>query len=219
MLDVFKARLKAKTKAAGVNLSQKRIDAFADRLHKKNPDTKEETDHDKLIDELDELVAFADVAKEDDRVRTLEAKTKTQSSKSTDDDDDDQDDDPKSNDQGKRDRTPKWARELMEDLKTLKQEKAQTSIRGKIAEKLKDKVPEKFYSKRAIPEKDEDLEAFVADVEKDWTDLKQENNNLGLAGTSSPAGSTGSTGKAGEVDADMVAFAKKQNEKASSTKN
>jgi ribosomal protein L12E/L44/L45/RPP1/RPP2 len=50
MLDVFKAQLKAKTKAAGVNLSQKRIDAYADRLHKKNPDVKEVAEHDTLID-------------------------------------------------------------------------------------------------------------------------------------------------------------------------
>jgi hypothetical protein len=76
MLDVFKARLKAKTKAAGVNLSQKRIDAFADRLHKKNPAITEEADHDTAIDELDEVVSFKDIAKDDDRLRTLEAKSK-----------------------------------------------------------------------------------------------------------------------------------------------
>jgi hypothetical protein len=34
MIDTYKARLKAKSTAAGANLSQKRIDALADRLQK-----------------------------------------------------------------------------------------------------------------------------------------------------------------------------------------
>jgi hypothetical protein len=50
-----------------MNLSQKMIDAFAARLDKKNPNITDEAEHDTLIDELNELVSFSDISKEDDR--------------------------------------------------------------------------------------------------------------------------------------------------------
>jgi hypothetical protein len=209
MLDVFKARLKAKTKAAGVNLSQKRIDAFADRLHKKNPDTKEEADHDKLIEELDELVQFKDVAKEDDRVRTLEARSKTQDT--PDDTEEDQDDSEpakgsKKTTKKKEDEVPAWAKTMMDEFKTLKTEKTQSTIREKLSAKLKGtdgktKVPEKFYSKRALPEKEEDLDQFIEEVENDWKELQQESNNTLLSGSSAPAGGAGVKATGKEEDA------------------
>lgn len=210
MLDTFKARLKAKTKAAGVNLSQKRIDAFADRLHKKNPEAKEDAEHDTLIDELDELVSFADVAKEDDRVRTLEArakqpaKTKNQES----DDDDTEDEDEQEKGAKPKDRTPKWAKDLIAEVQNLKAEKKVTSIKTQLAEKLKGKeIPEKFYHKRALPEKEEDLDAFVSEIENDWTELKQETNNALLGGNGKPAGGTGGSTKDADVDKAIDAWA------------
>jgi hypothetical protein len=197
MLDTFKARLKAKAKALGVNLSAKRIDAYADRLHKKNPDVKEETEHDTLIDELDELVSFSEIAKQDDQVRALEAKVKAQPAKppvkdEADDDDDDSDDDDNSDEQGKgksksdnkdkktKDRTPKWAKDLMAKVDSLQSEKNQMTIKAKLAEKLKGedgtaKVPERFYSKWTLPEKEEDLDDFVAEIEAGWTELTKDN--------------------------------------------
>ncbi|MBC7948663.1 MAG: hypothetical protein H7Y42_12320 [Chitinophagaceae bacterium] len=193
MIDIFKARLKAKTKAAGVNLSQKRIDAYADRLHKKNPDVKEEAEHDTLIDALDELVIFKEVAKEDDQLRTLEAKVKAipPAPEKKDDDADDDDDDIDDDSQGDKDkkdtakdkkskaRTPKWAQELRDEIRSLKSEKSQSTIRTKISEKLKDdegnpKVPERFYSKRPLPEKEEDIDTWVEEVSTDWTELTKD---------------------------------------------
>ncbi|MEO6610739.1 MAG: hypothetical protein ABIT05_01360 [Chitinophagaceae bacterium] len=195
MLDTFKARLKAKTKAAGVNLSTKRIDAYADRLHKKNPDTKEESEHDTLIDELDELVSFSEIAKQDDQVRTLEAKVKAQPAKPPvpDDDDEEEEDDDAADDKGEKktkkpegketkpkDRTPKWALNLMAQVESLKAEKTQANIKTKLAEKLKgedgaQKVPEKFYSKWTLPEKEDDLDDFVAEIEASWADVTKDN--------------------------------------------
>lgn len=206
MLDTFKARLKAKTKAAGANLSQKRIDAFADRLHKKNPDVKDDAEHDTLIDALDELVVFADVAKEDDRVRTLEAKASKQQGGTDDEPGDDSD-----KSKGKRktgdDDMPAWAKSLVDEVKTLRAEKTQGTIKSKLAEKLKDKVPAGFYDEWALPEKEDDLDSFAEKVEKKWSDLKQENNNHGLVNTSVPGSTSGP--KTDNVDADIDAWASK----------
>jgi hypothetical protein len=211
MLDVFKARLKAKTKASGVNLSQKRIDAYADRLHKKFPTVTEEADHDKHIDDLNDVVLFADVAKEDDRIRTLEARNRQQDPQ---DEPDDQDE-PVNNPAGKRkpskkdDDVPAWAKTMMDELKTLKTEKVQSTIKTQLAEKLKGKnIPEKFYNKWTLPEKEEDLDQFATDVETQWTELKQEGNNLGITGSSAPVGGIGGGNKGGE-EAAIDAWAQK----------
>jgi hypothetical protein len=58
-LETFKAQLKAKY--SGLNLSQKRIDEISARLHKKNPDLTEEANHDTRLDDLNELMPFADI--------------------------------------------------------------------------------------------------------------------------------------------------------------
>src|SRR5690242_15996873 len=139
-LQIFKSRLKAKIKTLGVNnLRNERIDAYAATLHKRNPDLKDddEAGHDAKIDELNEVVDFAKVAKDDDRVQTLENKLKekeksTSTKKPSEEDDDDDDDDDDDNDAGqastkkklgteakKKDRTPAWAKALMEKVETL----------------------------------------------------------------------------------------------------
>jgi|GEM_PF-4248115 len=206
MLDTFKAQLKAKLKTLGVkNLSQKRIDAIADRLHKKYPDITEVADHDTHIDELNELSPFEEIAKADDRVRTAEAKAKGQPPKKDDPDDVDDIDEPAKPNQG--DEVPKWAQTLLDKVTKLETEKTQGSIRSQAAKKLKD-IPEVFWSKRALPEKEEDLDDFISDVETDWTALKQDKNNQILTGGTTPAsGSTTIT--AGKEDADIEAWAAK----------
>lgn len=65
------ARLKAKY--SGVNLSNARLDAIAAKLESKITD---ENDIDARLDELNEIFPFADIAKQDDRLRTLESKSK-----------------------------------------------------------------------------------------------------------------------------------------------
>lgn len=191
MIDTFKARLKAKTKAAGVNLSQKRIDAFADRLHKKNPDVKEEKEHDDLIDALDELVVFADVAKEDDQIRTKDAQIKKLSEKKPDskkpedsdeeEEEEEEEEEPKGKKKSKQEkekpgRMPKYLQEMAAKLDMLLGEKSKATIKSLIAAKLKGedgqpKVPEKFYSRWNLPEKEEDIDTFVAEVEAEYTEL------------------------------------------------
>lgn len=210
MLDIFKARLKAKAKALGVNLSQKRIDAFADRLHKKNPDITDEADHDARIEELHELQPLDEVAKADDYARTLETKAKAQSQKK-------QDDDPPSNDDPKDDdQVPKWAQKLMSEIDGLKKSQTTTSIREKLVAKLKDKegkdlVPATFYKGRTLPEKEEYLDSFVEELRADWDSFRQEQINAGFMSETAPRGGGALSGPAptGKEDAEITAWAEK----------
>lgn len=48
--------------------------------------------------------------------------------------------------------TPDWAKALIEEVKTLKAEKAQSGIKAKAADKLKD-IPASYYEKRTMPER------------------------------------------------------------------
>lgn len=68
------ARLKALFPKA--NLSQKRLDAIADKLAKKPADDADETAIDAVINDFNDVMSIEEIAKEDDRVRTLEAEKK-----------------------------------------------------------------------------------------------------------------------------------------------
>lgn len=208
MLDTFKAQLKAKAKALGVNLSQKRIDAFADRLHKKNPDITEVSDHDAKIDELHELQPLDEVAKADDKARSLEAKLTGKANPNQDkkDDDDKKDtDDPE---------PPKWAQKLINEIDSLKKGQSATTIKEKLSLKLKgedgkDIVPAAFLKGRALPEKEEDLDSFIEEAKNDWTAFRQEQINAGLMNESTPKSASTTDVAATKVDADIKAWAEK----------
>lgn len=183
MLDTFKARLKAKYPKA--NLSQKRIDAFADRLHKKFPELTEEADHDAKIDDYYPEEDIMVIAKQDDTIRTLKAKPKdttdtttqttTQTATAPDD-------------------APEWAKSLIQSNQTLAQqlqalqvEKTQQTINQKLSahDKLKD-IPAVFWNKRKMPEKEDEIDAFVDDVANDYTTLNQSKVDQTVSTTSKP---------------------------------
>jgi hypothetical protein len=105
-----------------------------------------------------------------------------------------------------QDDAPAWAKTLIEKVTRLETEKTQNTLKTKAAEKLKE-VPASFYAKRALPEKEEELDAFVTDVQTDFTAFKQDMANKGFAQTSKPNGSAAVTGGANNVVSDIKAWA------------
>lgn len=202
LVDKIKAQLKAKYPK--VNLSQKRIDAIAARLDKK---ITEESEIDAQLEAINDITPFAEMAKEDDRLRTLESKAKAGdpnkgkpkpgAEEDEDDDDEDEDDDPAKNKpaSGKSgSRAPKWARELIESNKELSQklqqiEKDRTAStildKVKAHEKLKDIDPA-FYNGRTLPDSEDGIEDFVTSVETDYLTIKQKFADQGLGGNTAP---------------------------------
>lgn len=187
MLETFKAQLKAKAKTLGVtNLSNKRIDAFAATLEKKHPNLATDDDHTEKVDELLELVDLKEIAALDDYNRTKAAKKgDKQDDKKDDPTTKKEGDDPNHQQQQPADDMPAWAKALVdsnkaltEKLNSIETEKSQLTIRQKIAEKLTD-VPEPYWSKMALPSKEEDIETFTAGVSQDWV-------NLGLSTSTKP---------------------------------
>lgn len=178
MRDKILAQLKLKF--PGVNLSKARLDTIVDKLATKITD---ETQIEAKLDELNDIMPFADIARQDDRLRTLEANAKNAKPQPKPDAENGGEGGEGSG--GKNDDTPAWAKSLMQQVESLKADKTQTGMRSRLAEKLKD-VPASYYAKRALPEKDEDLEAFIEEVKTDYTAFKQELVNDGLAVQAKP---------------------------------
>lgn len=205
MRDKIISQLKAKY--PGVNLSKKRMDAIADRLAPKITD---EAEIDAKLDELNELMPFADIAKDDDRLRALEAKAKDKPAPAK--NEPTESNEPKS----EMDELKELVKGLATTVQSLAAEKQQTTIKGKLSEKLKD-VPQDFYSEWTLPEKDEDIESFAEKVAAKYTALTQAVIDKGLAGSTKPVFGAASAVK-GKVDADVIAYAKSKNESVN-TKN
>lgn len=214
MLETFKARLKAKAKALGVNLSQKRIDAFADRLHKKSPDITTDEDHDAKIEELHELQPLDEVAKADDQQRSLEAKLKNKGGNSKKEEETDPGNDPKDDDPP----PPKWAQKLMQDVESFKKGQTQLTLRDKLAAKLKgadgkELVPPSYYKGRALPESEEHLDQFVEEIKTDWNAFRQEQINAGFMSETKPPSGSVVEGSGKAVEDDIKAWADKNKPK------
>lgn len=73
-MAVDKAKVIARLKVLfpKANLSQKRLDAIADKLAKKPADDADDTAIDAVINDFNDVMSVEDIAKEDDRTRTLE---------------------------------------------------------------------------------------------------------------------------------------------------
>jgi len=210
---MFKEKIIAafKLKYPGINLSKARLNAIATRIETKVID--DETKIDAALAAMDDAYPFTEIAKDDDKIRTLEAKTKPA---------------PKTETPAEKaareaaealaqpDDTPAWAKALIEQNKTLAQEMAAIkgekvidSMRAKATEKLKE-IPATFWIKRSIPENDEALEAFVTEVTTDYSTFKQEMTNSGLSVLPTPRSGAGGHEATKAVSADVKAFAEKQ---------
>ncbi len=140
---------------------------------------------------------------------------KPKSSKTDDDEDDDDFVEPQPGKAKKDDseigKLTKLVTTLAGTVNTLVAEKTQTTMKQKAAEKLKD-VPDIVWNKRALPEKEEDLDAFVAEVTNEWTVFKQDKKNEGLLGNPVPGGpgAAGAGVVTGKEEADIEAWAVKE---------
>jgi hypothetical protein len=222
MKDQIVAKFKAKFPA--VTLSNKRLDEIADRLSKK---VTNEEEIDAKLDEMNELLPFADIQKSDDKIRDLNGKLKTATQPAT----TSQDQSTSTTTQDNADDTPAWAKALVESnqqlaqkLAVMEKEKNQQSMLQKIGahEKLKT-IPESrrniLLKGRALPEKDEDLETFVDGFKADYDAFVTEENNEGLINGHKPAGG-GSSGPKPGISSDMKEYlAAKKTAEAASNKN
>lgn len=184
------------------NLSTKRIDVITAKLESKVSDDADDAAIDEIVNQANDFMDFEAIAKEDDRVRTLEA-----NQKKGEEGGDPPKDDPKP--EPPKDDTPEWAKALLSKVDALE--------KGKITESKANTVADLFSKSeilKGLPEnqkqswlkrvnlESEDLAAEVAGLETEYTELKQSIvNSTDLAGGTF----TGTEGKTAISDADINA--------------
>lgn len=107
--------------------------------------------------------------------------------------------------------TPAWAKALLDKVDRLEREKAVGTNASKAEAALKD-VPKSFWKGRTIPEKEDDLQAFIDSVTTDFTAFKQEQIDAGLMQLTPPVDGGGSGGKPVNdkaIEADIKSWANK----------
>jgi hypothetical protein len=136
------ARLKALFPKA--NLSQKRLDALADKLASKPADDADDAAIDAVINDFNSILSIEDIAREDDRLRTLEAKHKepappTPPTPPT----------PPNPEPPKGDEVPSWVQGIVDSNKKLLEE-VEAIKTGKIVETKKQTASELFAKSEVL---------------------------------------------------------------------
>lgn len=173
--EIIKARLKALFPKA--NLSTKRIDALAAKLAQMPADDADDAAVDVILNQANDFNSFEDIAKEDDRVRTLEAKVKenTPAPPSP-----PAPGDPKPNDPP-TEAPPAWAKDLLQKIEGLEkgkitETKIQTATKlfdgSEILKGLEPKLKQQWI-KRVDPNSEETIEDQVKSLETEYSDIKQ----------------------------------------------
>lgn len=156
------------------NLSKVRIDAIAAKLESKVSDDADDTAIDEVINQANDFMDFEAIAKEDDRVRQLEANQKK------DDGGTDPDPNPNPATLPKNDDEPEWAKKLAQRLDNIEKGEVNKSKANTVADlfsksEILKGLPEsqkQSWLKRVNLES-EDLAAEVAALETEYTDLRQ----------------------------------------------
>lgn len=203
MKEKIIAAIKAKFPA--VNLSKARLDAFAAKIEAKTTD---ENEIDAKVDELNEWVSFADIAKQDDAQRNITTQLKQlQQQQQPPKKKEGEKTDPPANGGDENDPNNKIVElltQLTQKVSNLEKEKLQTTVQSKATELLKD-VPASYWNKRQLPEDAEKLQEFVDEVTTDWDAFQKDLTDQGLGTISGkPGGGTGSGGATKEASKEEV---------------
>jgi hypothetical protein len=197
-----------KAKFPKLNLTKKRLDLIGDKLE---PKVTTELTLDALIDSFNDLQPIEDLAKLDDQVSTAAQKLKEaritpkpapKTEENSDDDDKDDGDIPGD--------APAYVKALMASNKKLmttvtslsgevtglKTEKTANTIKSSVAAKLKD-VPAIIWSRWAMPSKEEDIDAFVTDVNTEFAKYEKEQTEKGLTVVGRPPSGSGAAAAGG----------------------
>lgn len=169
------------------NLSKTRIEQYATKLTAKLNEESTQEDLDNLIKDLNDVVNFEEVAKQDDQLRTfLNAKPKTK-----------EEEEPKPKEDIVDDSTPAWAKALQDEIKSLRAEKVTETIETKFRghESLKG-VPKEMLDLVKTPQTLEEVDTFANQIAEIYKD-KQIKDKLNSFGADIPT--EGKTGKTLEV--------------------
>ncbi len=194
-VDKVKVVTRLKVLFPKANLSQKRLDALADKLASKPADDADDVAIDAVINDFNSILSIDEIAREDDRVRTLEAKANppapAPAPKPT---------DPPTPPTPPAD-VPEWAKGLVEankallekvtaiesgnTLQTKKQTAAQSFEKSEVLKGLKPDLKERWLSRIDV-NSETPIEDQIKELESEYSELVQVNADSNVYG--GPAG-------------------------------
>jgi hypothetical protein len=191
-----------------LGLSKKVLGLLADNLVKT---VTEESQIEGAVAALDNLPItpkeYAEFVQKEGDARVTEALKKAKPEKEAGDNDDPPKDE--SNPADPNAKLMKMITDLSNKVDGFQKEKVQTTLSQKLQAALTEKKIPLQLAKGRVIEKEEDLETALADIEADWTTIKQENANAGFSSTSTPVGGGVNTVKPDAAAADIKSWADK----------
>jgi len=210
-MAVEKSRVIARIKTlfSKANLSQKRLDALADKLATKPADDADDAAIDAVINDFNSILSIDEIAREDDRVRTLETKANppapAPAPKPT---------DPPTPATPPAD-VPEWAKGLVEAnkallekvtaiesgnvLQTKKQTALQSFEKSEILKGLKPELKDRWVS-RVDVNSETPIEDQIKELESEYSELVQVNADNNQYGGAAGGGSNNSKPDTAIVD-------------------
>lgn len=194
-MAVEKERVKARLKALfpKANLSQTRLDAIAAKLSPKPADDADDAAIDALLTAYndDAAMTFEELAKYDDKLRTLEAKNKGGNDTTTGGNPSET-----QNTQAppREDEAPAWAKAILAKVEKLENDKVESARRKQAAKLLPNAAPELLDSLMlSMPDSEEEQIAWAEKTNKavDATIQIKTNTGLGNGGVIKPTVTNG----------------------------
>lgn len=217
----MRKQILAQLKKQYPGVSEKVLGLIANKLAKT---VTEENGIEEAITALDEgpisIREYADFLQRDGDARVQAALAKVK--KATDENPDDDDDAGASSGKAGKSSTdqdgdmPAWAKKLFGVVEGLVAEKTTTSMREKLAAAVGKDVPEKFYSRIALPEKEEDIQELAEAIKSDWKEIAPASitgKNKGLLNLAAPVNGV-TDGTDDKVDDSVTEYAKRKVEAA-----
>lgn len=197
------------------NLSNKRLDEISARLAKKPADNAEDSEIDTVLNDMNELYPFEELAKDEHRLVTAENKAKNMKPDNGGEPTPPQDppaDPPKTEDM------PAWAKAVLESNASLKKDLEEIKT-GKIIESkkqtarqlfdqnetlksLKETVKDKWFNRIDV-NSETPVEDQIADLETEYTELVQVSADQRRSAGAPPTGGNGN-GKPTDAELDAV---------------
>lgn len=206
-MDIKKLiRALLQSKFGGVQLSDARVEQLAKRLEGL-VETEEELET--RLTALDEALPFADIAKEDDRIRSLEAAAKAKKPVAKKPVEREEEDEP--GEDNKDSELLALLKEMKNEISSIKGEKIVSDRRSAILAKLKG--ADEAYTNKVVRDfgrmsfaDDEAFEEYLGDVEKDFTEhaQSQAESKLGNDAPYFGVGKDGKTKEASKEELDAV---------------
>lgn len=170
------------------NLSKQRLDTIVAGLSKKVTEETTPEELDGVINDYNEVFNFEEIARQDDRIRTLSAKQEPEPEPATDD-------------------TPEWAKALIAKVESFEKANTQKTLKERfLSDKRVKDIPD-FIRNGYIPSSEEEFEDKASELSTAYKEFAEKNKLQNYSGDNPPKGKGKDFGtkKISKEDAEKIA--------------